>query len=228
VTEPPVNQSIERAVRLLGLFSPDEPELPLAEVTARLGVSKATAHRYATALRRTGLLRLTPQGYALGPKLLELSATALAGLPVVTVAGPHLRRRVTVTGETAVLSVWDGEAPVVVRVDDDTDRVIRINVRTGARLAPDSAQGQVFRAHLDGEPSPAHVLSDGVAFSASRIDGIGALAAAVFQAGTIVATLALVGTLSSIESGARSAAADALREAAAALSSELGHPSAMP
>ncbi|MBD0318595.1 MAG: helix-turn-helix domain-containing protein, partial [Thermoleophilia bacterium] len=71
----PVNQSVERAARLLALFSVEEPELSLAEVTARLGTSRATAHRYATALRRVGLLRATPAGYTLGPRVVELAAT---------------------------------------------------------------------------------------------------------------------------------------------------------
>ena len=53
----PVNQSVERAVRILGFFSAEQPELTLSELTARLGTSKATTHRYTLALRRVGLLR---------------------------------------------------------------------------------------------------------------------------------------------------------------------------
>ena len=34
VTDPPVNQSVERAARMLELFSVDEPELTLTELTA--------------------------------------------------------------------------------------------------------------------------------------------------------------------------------------------------
>ena len=41
----PLNQSIERAVRLMGFFTPERPELSLAEITSRLGTNKATAHR---------------------------------------------------------------------------------------------------------------------------------------------------------------------------------------
>src|SRR5205085_1580495 len=47
----PVNQSVERAVRLLSFFSPEEPELTLTQLTQRLGTSKATTHRYTLALR---------------------------------------------------------------------------------------------------------------------------------------------------------------------------------
>ena len=65
----PVNQSVERAVRLLGFFSPEEPELTLARLTELLGTSKATTHRYTLALRRVGLLRFDSGTgvYSLGP-----------------------------------------------------------------------------------------------------------------------------------------------------------------
>ena len=57
MSETPVNQSVERAVRLLGFFSADEPELTLPPLSERLGTSRATTHRYTVALRQVGLLR---------------------------------------------------------------------------------------------------------------------------------------------------------------------------
>ena len=223
-TRAPINQSVERAARLLSLFSVDEPELSLAELQARLGTSKATAHRYATALRRAGLLRVSSGGYTLGPRVVELAATALAGLRIVKVAGPYLERLVSELNETAVLSVWDGEAPVVVRVDDNTDRLVRINVRTGSRLPLDSAQGKIFRAHLGAphDDEAVAVREAGVAFNARTVEGIAALAAPVFQGDEVVATMALVGTTASIAPDLDSGVATRLRELADALSAELG------
>lgn len=219
----PLNQSVERAARLLSLFSVDEPELSLAELTARLGTSKATAHRYATALRRAGLLRLSGGGYTLGPRIVELAATALAGLRIVKVAGPYLERLVSELNETAVLSVWDGEAPVVVRVDDNTDRLVRINVRTGSRLPLDSAQGKIFRAFLTDENGDLDAVRETrIAFTARIVEGIAALAAPVFQGDEIVAATALVGTTAAISPDPGSPLARRLGETAAALSAELG------
>jgi DNA-binding IclR family transcriptional regulator len=221
----PLNQSVERAARLLSLFSVEEPELSLAELTARLGTSKATTHRYATALRRAGLLRLSAGGYTLGPRIIELAATALAGLRVVKVAGPYLERLVAEVNETAVLSIWDGEAPVVVRVDDNTDRLVRINVRTGSRLPLDSAQGKVFRAFLpegNGDGGLDRVRETGLAFNARIVEGIAALAAPVFQGDEIVAAMALVGTTAAIADESESVLARRLRDTAAGLSAELG------
>jgi DNA-binding IclR family transcriptional regulator len=224
VSEPPVNQSVERAARMLELFSVDEPELTLSEITSRMGFTKATAHRYATALRRAGLMRAGNGGYTLGPRIVELAAAALAGLGVIRIADPYMRRLVSETGQTAVLSVWDGEAPVVVRVAENPERLVRIVVTVGSRLPRDSAQGRVFRAFIgeNGDADLALVRRRQLAANAVVVEGVTALAAPVFQGEEIVATLALVGTSPSIETEPGSAMAAALQDVAVALSTELG------
>jgi DNA-binding IclR family transcriptional regulator len=219
----PAIQSVERAARMLGLFTVDEPQLMLSDLTTRMGMSKATVHRYATALRNAGLLRFTGGYYTLGPRVVELASAALAGLSVMKVAGPYLERLVGETGETAVLSVWDGEAPVVVRVDDNSSRLVRIVVATGSRLPQTSAQGQMFRACMEPpgtDPDLDRIRDQRLSHYAAVVDGIAALAAPVFQGAEIVATIALVGTTASIEPDGSMAAL--LRDAAENLSTELG------
>jgi len=227
----PLNQSVERAVRMLGFFSPDEPELTLAELTSRLGTSKATTHRYAMALRRAGLLRYDAGSgvYTLGARVVELAATALAGLRIIKVAGPHMERLVQRVNETAVLSIWDGESPVVVRVEDNIDRIVRIVVRTGARLPLDSAQGKVNIAFnpevqdhgLDPDEIE-RVRQARVAVNSRVVQGIRAIAAPVFQDTTLAGAMAIVGTTAGVPEEEDSLLARRLLEAAEALSSELG------
>jgi DNA-binding IclR family transcriptional regulator len=225
----PVNQSVERAVRLLGFFSPEEPELTLADLTRRLGTSRATTHRYTLALRRVGLLRFEPGAgvYSLGPRVVELAATALAGLRIIKVAGPHMERLVAELNETVVLSIFDGESPVVVRVDDNTDRIVRILVRTGSRLPATSAQGKVFLAFAqDGEglePSELELIrSTRVAINSQVVDGIRAIATPVFQDREVAAAMAVVGTIASLPEDPESTLAARLRDTAEQLSAELG------
>ena len=227
----PLNQSVERAVRLLGFFSPEEPELTLADLTERLGTSKATTHRYAVALRHAGLLRYEPANglYTLGPRVVELAATALAGLRIIKVAGPHMERLVQRVNETVVLSIWDGEAPVVVRVEDNIDRIVRIVVRTGSRLPIDSAQGKVnvaFNPELEDqglEPGELRrVRSTRIAVNSRVVEGIRAIATPVFQDTTLAAAMAIVGTIVGVPEDEDSLLARRLIEAAEALSAELG------
>jgi DNA-binding IclR family transcriptional regulator len=224
----PVNQSVERAVRLLSFFSPEEPELTLTQLTQRLGTSKATTHRYTLALRRVGLLRLDAGAYSLGPRIVELAATALAGLRIVRIAGATMQRLVAELNETVVLSIWDGEQPVVMRVDDNTDRLVRIVVRTGARLPRvDSAQGKVFLAfgpharELDAAERDA-IHATRIAVNSQVVDGIRAIATPVFQGDEVTAAMAIVGTIVSLPDDPESNVALRLRAAAEALSAELG------
>jgi DNA-binding IclR family transcriptional regulator len=227
----PLNRSIGRAARLLGLFSPEEPELALGAITARLGISKATGHRYALALRHAGLLRYdrTRQLYSLGPRIVELAAGALAGLRIISIAGPHMERLMANVNETVVLSVWNGESPVVVRSEDNTNRIARIVVRTGTRLPPDSAQGKVFSAFGTDVPRAgmsdtelARVRSTRIAVNSRVVQGVRAIATPVFQDAEVTAAAAIVGTTASIPANPRSPMARALRDAADALSAELG------
>jgi DNA-binding IclR family transcriptional regulator len=224
---PPINQSVERAAAMLSYFTVDEPELTLAELTRRLGASKATTHRYAMALRRVGLLRYdrTRAVYTLGPRIVELATSALAGLRIIKVAGPFMERLVDEVNETVVLSIWDGEAPVVVRVDDNTDRLVRINVRTGSRLPPEtSAQGKIFAAFGGdgGGQEGADIRQAGMASNAMVVEGICAIAVPVFQGEELAAAMAIVGTTASVQTDPGAAMCRRLRETAAALSTELG------
>jgi DNA-binding IclR family transcriptional regulator len=230
VTEAPINQSVERAVRMLGFFSAEEPELTLPQLTERLDISRATTHRYAMALRRVGLLRYDAAGgiYSLGPRIVELAATALSGLRIIRIAGPHMERLAAELNETVVLSIWDGESPIVVRVADNTDRIVHIIVRTGSRLErANSAQGKVFLAfESDGsELDPrelARIRKTRVAVNTQTRDGIRAVATPIVQDREVIATMAVVGTIANLPERESSKLAVRLRETADQLSAELG------
>jgi DNA-binding IclR family transcriptional regulator len=229
----PLNRSIDRATKMLGLFTPERPELTLGEMTTRLDTTRATGHRYAVALREAGLLRYDPmrQLYTLGPRIVELAASALEGLRIIKLAGPYMERLMVGVNETVVLSVWDGRAPVVVRVDDNTDRIARIVVRTGTRLPRLSAQGKVFRAL--GQPvEEAHarlteaellqIRESRIAVNSQVQQGIRAIATPVYQHTDLAAAMAIVGTTASVPEDPRSPMAGRLRDAAEGLSAELG------
>lgn len=237
----PAIQAVERAATILNSFTVGRPRLTLNELTARLGTSKPTAHRYTKALRNVNLLRYDKREalYSLGPQVLALSAAARAGLPIITIAGPFMEDLVREANETVVLSVWDGDTAVVVRVDDNTDRTIRISVRPGARLAPTtSAQGRVFCAFLppddvDGlsavlRRSPdlraelESIRETGIYLNSPVDNGVRTLAAPVFQDSRIVATMAMVGTTASLSDKGSSPAAKALLRVSRALTDTLG------
>ena len=238
----PTIQTVERAALILGSFTVAKPHLSLNEITARLGASKATAHRYTKALRATNLLRYDERTalYSLGPQVLTLAATARAGLPIVTAAEPYMEHLVKEIDETVVLSVWDGESATVVRCADNTDQLIRISVRPGARLdLTTSAQGRVFCAYLPGEqiPSLARILrrspelredlaairEHGLSVNSPTISGVRTIAAPIFEGGVPIATMAVIGTTIQIPDTIDSTLAKALLRTTQSLSQQLGN-----
>ena len=220
-------QAIERAVRVLSLFRHEEPHLSLPQLTERSGLGRASAHRYVTALRREGLLRYDPvrNVYSLGPRILGLASVAIASLRVVSIAGQHMDRLALELDETVVLSVADGGAVTVARVSEAPRRSVLISPRLGMRLDPlGSAQGVLITAlTTDGSGLDPEVLARVRATRiATLVDGnFGVLAAPVIQGGTVVATMALLGLPDDVSERATDKI-DALREAAARVSAELG------
>ncbi|MBO4208318.1 IclR family transcriptional regulator [Micromonospora echinofusca] len=198
--ESPAIQTVQRAARILAAFSAARPRLSLNEITELLGTSKATAHRYTKALRTVNLLRYDPgtARYSLGAQLLALEAAARAGLPIVTAAEPYLDRLVRELDQTVVLSVWNGEGPVVVRCADNTGGDIRLSVQTGTQLDPTrSAQGRIFCAFLPPAEVPglarklktspelreavARARQTGIAVNSPTEHGVRVLASGVFE-----------------------------------------------
>ncbi|GLW98342.1 IclR family transcriptional regulator [Microtetraspora sp. NBRC 16547] len=237
----PAIQTVQRAALILSAFTVSRPQLSLNEITTSLGTSKATAHRYTKALRESNLLRYDDREalYSLGPQILTLSAAARAGMPVIGIAGPYMQRLVREIDETVVLSVWDGDTAVVVRVDDNTDRIIRVSVRTGSRLSrTESAQGRVFCAFLPEEEVPGlaqevqasaelrreleKIRRNNISANTPSVNGVRSIAAPLFRGDTLVAAMAIVGTTASVPEGTRSPLAEALKRTAAEVSAELG------
>lgn len=238
----PTTQTVQRAAIVLSSFTVNKPHLSLNEIMTHLGASKATAHRYTKALRTANLLRYDERTalYSLGPQVLTLASTARAGLPVAISAEPYMDDLVRAVDETVVLSVWDGETATVLRSVDNTDKIIRIGVRTGAKLDLfNSAQGRVFCAYLPPEEIPKlqrmlrrspevkrdleRIRENGLSLNAPEINGVRTIAAPVFQGSTIIATMAIVGTTANIPVDIDSTIANALRQTARELSIYLGN-----
>jgi len=156
-TPPQGAQAALRALRLLKLFTPEQPDLQLAEISQRAGLNKTTAHRLLQALTSEALLDRNPGSgaYRLGPALMALGVQALACNGLRLKARPLLKRLAEETGETATLEV---------RVDD---MMLILDEVTGGRFL--GAGGNV------GTRWPMHATSTGkvlIAFDEVRAQGL--------------------------------------------------------
>ena len=227
----PAIQAISRAVQILSFFTEDQPELSLAELVGLFGLGKTTTHRYATSLRQEGLLRYNQRTgrYSLGIKLIRLGRIAQASLHLIEAAGPHLESAASDLNESAVLAIWDGSLPVVVRVAYPPRRNIFLGVRVGDRLTPAAAQAVVMRAYLEGhsnghapDPCLEEVRRLGYAVTHYKDTGTVAVARPVFQDEQIVATIAALGTRTTIDEQNLGQVAERLGQAANNINRDLG------
>lgn len=103
-------QSAAKVFAVLKAFSPDLPELTLAEIAARAGTDRGTAFRLINTLLALGYLRAVPSSrrFRLTLKCLELGFSALAARGLPDHAAPLLRELVPEAGDAASLGAVEG------------------------------------------------------------------------------------------------------------------------
>jgi DNA-binding IclR family transcriptional regulator len=165
-------------------------------------LSKATVHRYVSALRQVGLLAYDESRsiYAIGPETLRLASVLLRSFSVQEIAAPGMRRLTQELDQTTTLSVWFDGAPVVVWCEAGTRRDVRQVIAVGTSLPLHSSAGQVLLAFgaqagrpVDGGHDLERVRAHGVAVSTNLVDGMRGVSAPIFLSGGGVAALAVIG-----------------------------------
>jgi len=142
---------LQKAFRLLELFSEEVQDLSAAEITERLHYNKTTAFRLISNLEEEGYLDQDPETnkYRLGMKLFFLGNLVRPYRYLKEVAQPLLERLNEKSGETVHLAVLHrGEALYVAKIESKhTVRVVASQV--GCTLpAHCSGVGKVLLAHL--------------------------------------------------------------------------------
>lgn len=99
-------QTLMRALDVLEAIAGGTADL--AALSAKLGTTRTTTHRLASALVDRRYLNFAPRGgYSLGPKLLELGFQAQRNMPLRQVAHSHLVRLAERTMDTVQLGILD-------------------------------------------------------------------------------------------------------------------------
>ena len=205
---------IDKSVAVLAAIEADGASL--AELVDRTGLSRATAHRLATALEVHGFVRRATDGrFALGPRLVALGSVAAAGWSLTEAARPALSALRDQTGESAQLYVRDGDARVCI-ASLQSPHGLRTIVATGAVLALDQGSGGRV---LTGEVGP----EGWVASVAEREAGVASVSAPVIdREGRVVAAVSVSGPLERLTHDPGAAHGPAVAAAAARIAEEAG------
>ena len=245
-------RALSRGLRVLALFTVDNPEWSLNELTRRTGLHKATTYRMTRTMEAEGFLVFDPSSgrYHLGPATIPLSFLASSQAELVRIARPYLEQLAELTGETANLAV-EAEGSVVVIGQVLTSHPFKPTLPLG-RVMNDLANthGKLFaafksqaeRARIIASPQEkltpntvtdpdliaeelVRVAAEGLAFDLEEHGlGICAVAAPVRdQSGGVKATLSVVAPKERFGPHEKKKHAEAVKRIAASFSEYLGY-----
>jgi IclR family KDG regulon transcriptional repressor len=105
-------QTVDRALQILSLFTPVQPEVTVAQAAAALGVGRSVASRLLAALEARQFVAQDPETgrFRLGVRNLDLGALYLQSHRLVMAATPYLEQlgRDETPGTIANLFIYDG------------------------------------------------------------------------------------------------------------------------
>lgn len=153
MTSTPPVKILDKALRVLMLFTPEQPEWGVTAVGTQVGMSKSTVHRILKVLEQHGFLRQDPhtRRFRLGLTCIELGRRAQSGFELRSIALPIMEEMSAESGETVLLQVVSPEGDRVVCIE-------RVERRRGLRLILDvgstaplhaGCSSKVLLAYLD-------------------------------------------------------------------------------
>lgn len=239
-------QSVEVGGQLLLALAHHGRPMALKDLAQAAEMPAAKAHPYLVSFIKLGLVAQELEGgrYGLGPLALQLGLISLQQYDPVRLATPRIEELAAQLGHTAAIAVWGNRGPTVVRVAEAPSPV-HVSLRHGTVMSlRGTASGLVFAAHLPREMVRAALTSAGerpsfdATFEAAldqvrtagiattrdvAVQGVSALAAPAFDdKGGIALCLIVLGPSGAIDIKPHGAVAPLLKQAAEALSRQLG------
>ncbi|MBC7227503.1 MAG: IclR family transcriptional regulator [Thermoflexales bacterium] len=243
-------RAIERAIQILLSFDDSHPERGVTEIAQATGLHKATVHRIIMTLLQHGLLERTVEGekFRLGVRMVDLGLRALRQMDLRRVARPYMQQLVDRFGETCDLGIFDQGQVLTIEVIYG-DHALIVATRVGTHLPIHcTASGRIFLAFLPPEVveplinAPMKACTEKTITCADRLreeleatrqrgygiddeefePGIRAVAVPVRDVfGNVIATLAIPGPVYRVTWERVSEMAQALMEAADAISAHV-------
>jgi len=214
--------TLERALTILAAFTKNDLTLSLAEISRRTGLYKSTLLRLLSTLERFHYIGQQGDGnYHVGPAAFFLGTLYQSWVQPAEVIMPALRGLVDRTGESASFNVREGDVRVCVyRID--SPHTIRDHIKVGDVLPlGQGAVGKVLSAFAAGQLAEA---TEFVATTSGEIVAdMAAVSAPVFgKEGACIGALAITGPAFRFEQARMQQAREAVLEAAARVSFQLG------
>jgi DNA-binding IclR family transcriptional regulator len=117
--------AVAKALKILQLFSVDEPRLSLTEISRRLGMPKSTVHNLLATLQEYGYIERTDDElYAIGVAPLLLTQTMRISVELRDPAAPILRQLAEATRESVYLTIRQEDAALYIYAVESSHRLL--------------------------------------------------------------------------------------------------------
>lgn len=144
-------QSVQRAGLLLEALADKEPELGIAELSKRTGLSQSTVHRLLGTLYNLNLVDQNSNNhkYRLGLKLFELGSSVVNKIDIVQLAIPYMEELSKKYNEAINLAKLDKDEIVYIhKIESST--TLKLDLKLGScHPAYCTGMGKVLLAYLD-------------------------------------------------------------------------------
>lgn len=239
-------RAVERAIAILRSFTAESPAMSVLEIQRRVGLSRPTLYRLLQTLSGAGMIEAEgdPQRFRLSAGVMQLAHAWLSGLDIVDVARPIINQLRDDSGETAALFVLRGNESLCV-LEQKSRHVLAISRgvgdsgpltrgASGKAILAAMSDTQVSAAMTDmSAPARAEIATvieqvrrDGYALSRGEVFvGALALAAPISDSdGAVIGSIGIFGPSARLHETLVAPLAARVKEAAAALTAQLGHP----
>lgn len=117
--------SVVKALKIMELFSPVEPRLPLREISQRLNMPKSTTHNLLNTLVAAGYIeKADSDHYALGTAIIGLTQNVRVNVELRDRAAPLLRQLADSCHESVYLTVRDGCHVLYIYAIESSQRLV--------------------------------------------------------------------------------------------------------
>ncbi len=144
-------EALARGLDVIKAFSLNSPVMTSAQVAAKTGLARPTAHRLLLTLHALGYVRSEPTGFSLTPRVIDLGMAYISSRGMWDVAKPHIKELSANIDQCCSVSQLDGGDSVFV-AGVTTPKVLVITMSVGTRSPNRStSMGDVLLADLTEE-----------------------------------------------------------------------------
>lgn len=138
-----------RGLAVIESFNDENPRMNVAQVSQRTGIPRSAARRHLLSLCHFGFAQTDGKLFWLTPRILRLGQSYLESARLPRLVQPYLQHLSALCGETANVSVLDGQEVVYVS-RSNSPRVVSIGFHAGARApAHTVAPGYILLSRLN-------------------------------------------------------------------------------